>query len=331
MAYETFEQRRERLKNVAKERVSKLLNNESVSPHISAAEQQRKQAADLADGAVRREKQAGISRPAETQAALSRLQTLVGLPRAKQEVTTLANLLRIQALRRAKGMPVNSVSLHMVFLGRPGTGKTMVARLVAEIYRDLGLLQRGHLIEVDRAGLVAGFIGQTALKTSALIESALDGVLFIDEAYTLADGTESDFGREAITTILKAMEDMRGRLAVIVAGYPAEMKRFILSNPGLASRFTRMVDFEDYSPEELTQIFSIMCLNSGFELGTESQMKAANHFLRVYSERGDTFGNGRFVRNFFENVQERHATRVAAVLAPSDDDLRIILPIDIPD
>ncbi len=201
--------------------------------------------------------------------------------------------------------------------------------MLGTIYRDLGLLRRGHLIEVDRAGLVAGYVGQTAIKTREAIDSALDGILFIDEAYRLAGGSENDFGREAIEMLLKAMEDRRDRLAVIAAGYPAEMSRFLGSNPGLASRFNRTIEFQDYSPEELLEIFEAMVREGGYQLAVAARERAAQLFAAAYASRGPSFGNGRLVRNLFERTQEGHANRIALLPSPSDQDLTTIVADDI--
>jgi thioredoxin len=261
--------------------------------------------------------------------ALERLAALIGLPGVKREIASIANLLKVQVMRRERGMPVPPVSLHMVFTGRPGTGKTTVARLLAEIYRDLGLLQKGHLVEVDRSGLVAAYVGQTAIKTREAIERALDGVLFIDEAYTLAIGSENDFGREAIEILLKAMEDERGRLAVIAAGYPDQMNQFLASNPGLASRFNRTIQFEDYSPEELLSIFEAMVREGGYRLDPDARQLAEEIFATAYGARDTSFGNARFARNLFERAQEGHANRVGLIPNPTEGDLQVILADDL--
>ncbi|OAI25165.1 hypothetical protein A1355_19860 [Methylomonas koyamae] len=246
---------------------------------------------------------------------LEELDTFVGLAEVKYEIRKLVNLYKANQKRKENNLPITPVSLHLVFSGNPGTGKTSIARLIGEIYASLDLLSSGHVIEVDRSGLVAGFIGQTALKTQETINAALDGVLFIDEAYSLSESSIQspghDFGKEAIDTLLKGMEDHRERLAVIVAGYPKLMQNFINSNPGLESRFTRYLKFEDYSGNDLTNIFSKFCLNNGFVITDQAKIVASNMFDRVYAERGENFGNGRTVRKIFESAIENQAERLA--------------------
>ena len=201
------------------------------------------------------------------------LDDLIGLGQVKNEVRTLANFVKVQKQREKQGLKVPKMSYHLVFTGSPGTGKTTVARIVARIYKDLGILKSGHTVETDRSGLVAKYMGQTALKTNEIVDSALNGVLFIDEAYALVpeDGNGSDYGQEAISTLLKRMEDDRDRLVVIIAGYQKEMKRFIDSNPGLQSRFNRYIDFPDYSDEELTDIFKMYMKKNQYELTHEAE------------------------------------------------------------
>ena len=219
----------------------------------------------------------------------------------------------------------------MVFLGNPGTGKTTVARLISGLYAAIGVLSKGQLVEVDRSGLVAGYVGQTALKTQEVIQSALGGVLFIDEAYSLSSGGENDFGREAIETLLKAMEDHRDDLVVIVAGYTGPMEKFIHSNPGLESRFNRYFFFPDYDGNQLTEIFRIQCKKNSYTLTPEADEAALKMFTRLYEERDENFGNGRDVRNCFEDMVVRQSNRVAAMESPSKDDLITVLPEDLVD
>nr|WP_281167014.1 AAA family ATPase [Baaleninema simplex] len=203
------------------------------------------------------------------------------------------------------------MSLHSVFCRPPGTGKTTVARLIGSIYRELGILAKGHLVEIDRSGLVAGYIGHTAKQTEKVIESAIDGVLFIDEAYSLKpEGAKSDFGQEAIDTLLKRMEDYRDRLVVIVAGYSDEMSRFIESNPGLQSRFNRYFYFEDYLPDDLLKIFDALCQTHHFELTSEARSILLNGLMELYENRNKNFGNGRLVRNIFEKTIEKQSSRL---------------------
>ena len=234
----------------------------------------------------------------------------------------------MRKLREENGLPNSAMSLHMVFLGNPGTGKTTVARLMAGLYAAIGALSKGQLVEVDRSGLVAGYVGQTALKTQEVIQSALGGVLFIDEAYSLASGGENDFGREAIETLLKAMEDHRDDLVVIVAGYDEPMEKFINSNPGLQSRFNKYLYFPDYNGEELMAMFRMRCKKNGYRLTEEAETYAKEFFEDMYKNRDDNFGNGRDVRNRFEDIISRQANRLAAMEAPTKDDLMTITKED---
>lgn len=243
--------------------------------------------------------------------AADELQKLIGLTSVKEEITSLANYVKIQKMRQEKGMKTPPVSYHCVFTGNPGTGKTTVARIVAQIYQELGILRKGHLVETDRSGLVAEYVGQTAVKTNKIIDSALDGVLFIDEAYSLVDGGQSDYGKEAISTLLKRMEDDRSRLVVILAGYTNDMKRFIDSNPGLQSRFNRYIEFPDYTADELLQIFEFNLKNNEYCISDEARTALAEYLQKCVNEKDERFGNGRFVRNLFEKTIERQANRLS--------------------
>ena len=241
---------------------------------------------------------------------LAELDGLIGLSGVKQKVRELANFAKLQQMRIAQGLKPIAASYHAVYTGNPGTGKTTVARLMARIYKSLGILRKGHLVECDRAALVAEYVGQTAPRTHAVIDRALDGVLLIDEAYTLAKGKD-DFGAEAIETLLKRMEDDRDRLIVIVAGYPEEMEHFIHSNPGLQSRFSRFLEFADYAPLELCRIFGSMCHRNGLVLSPALREKVVHHFHTLWKERDEHFGNARLVRNTFEAVIHAQANRLA--------------------
>ena len=263
-----------------------------------------------------------INQNASLEGLLNELNSLVGLNAVKNEVNSLVNLIQIRKIREERGMNQPPMSLHLVFSGNPGTGKTTVARILAEVYCQLGLLTKGHLVETDRSGLVGGYLGQTAIKTQQVIQEAMGGVLFIDEAYTLAPKVENDtYGQEAIDTILKAMEDNRDNLIVIVAGYPDLMGDFIKSNPGLESRFNKYIFFDDYNPDELYGIFLSMCEKSNLILDAQSETLLRNHFNEVYRNRGDNFANGRYVRNIFENVLTNQANRLATNLNISNQDL----------
>jgi len=261
---------------------------------------------------------------------LNRLRALIGLARVKEEVETLTNIIRVRAIRREKGLPIAPLSLHMVFAGNPGTGKTTVARILAEIFRALNVLERGHLVEVDRAGLVAGYVGQTASKVTEVVERAIGGVLFIDEAYALTSSRgATDFGHEAVDTLVKLMEDHREELVVIVAGYPAPMQKFVASNPGLESRFNRYVEFPDYTAEELRKIFDKLCGEGEYTLSADASKLADRLFKQMHEARGSNFANGRAVRNLFERALAQQANRIAAVADPSREALCELAASDI--
>ncbi|HVE95006.1 MAG TPA: AAA family ATPase [Acidimicrobiales bacterium] len=272
------------------------------------------------------------ARPVED--LLAELDALIGLAGVKAEVRLVADLLQVQAMRRERDLPVPDTSRHLVFTGNPGTGKTTVARLLAQIYRSLGVVEKGHLVETDRAGLVAGFVGQTALKTSEVFTSALGGVLLVDEAYALARGDDGrDFGREAIDTLVKLVEDHRDDIVVIVAGYPEEMGTFVDSNPGLRSRFPRTIHFPDYDDDELVAIFKSLCKSGGYTVPSETEAALLDWFAAQPRTKG--FGNGRLARNLFEAAMARQASRIVAgrddkdAPALTDDDLMRLTPTDV--
>lgn len=253
---------------------------------------------------------------------LKELNELVGLENVKQDVNTLVNYIKIEKLRREKGMVINPISLHTVFFGPPGTGKTTVARLLGRIFKAMGLISLGHVIEVSRADLVAPYVGQTAARTMKVVDSAMHGILFIDEAYTLTPANGSnDFGQESLDTLLKRMEDDRERLIVVVAGYTDEMQRFLESNPGLKSRFNRFFYFNDYRPEELTSIFTNMCESRHFTITPEIETKIYASMQLYWDARDKTFGNGRMVRNLFEKLVQVHSDRVSKITNPDENDL----------
>jgi Holliday junction resolvasome RuvABC ATP-dependent DNA helicase subunit len=259
---------------------------------------------------------------------LAELDELVGMPGVKAEVRLVTDLLQVQKLREERGLPVVEGSRHLVFTGNPGTGKTTVARLMAQIYRALGVVSKGQLVETDRAGLVAGYVGQTALKVRTVVESALGGFMLIDEAYALARGSDTDFGREAIDTLVKMMEDHRNDLVIVAAGYPDEMHMFVESNPGLRSRFPKTIHFDDYTNDELVAIFELQCKKSRYQLTPEARHRVGEWFAAQPRDKG--FGNGRLARNLFESSVAHHASRiVAAKGSPTDDDLITLQPPDI--
>ena len=252
----------------------------------------------------------------------------IGLAEIKKEVKSLVNMVRVYQMRQENGLPTEDLSLHMVFSGNPGTGKTTVARIMARIYHALGILSKGQLVEVDRSGLVAGYVGQTALKTAKVIEQAMGGVLFIDEAYALNGGGENDFGQEAIDTILKAMEDHRDDLVVIVAGYDGLMEEFIHSNPGLESRFNRFLHFADYSMDEMMAIFHMRCGKACYTLedGAEELVRA---YIAQENDGGVSFGNARGVRNLFEKILVQQANRLAQLESVTKEALMLLTKEDV--
>lgn len=259
------------------------------------------------------------------------LNSLIGLEDVKKEVKSLANFVRIQKQREKQGMKSVSMSYHCVFTGNPGTGKTTIARILARIFKDLGVVKKGHLVETDRSGLVAEYVGQTAVKTNAIVDSALGGVLFIDEAYALTDKKGGDYGDEAISTLLKRMEDDRDNLIVIVAGYTNEMKRFVESNPGLQSRFTRYIDFPDYSSDELFDIFKMRMGKYSYKLDADAEQYLRKDLANTVAHKSRNFGNARYVRNLFEKAITNQANRLANKKDVTPEELSQITLSDISD
>jgi SpoVK/Ycf46/Vps4 family AAA+-type ATPase len=266
----------------------------------------------------------------ELQKSLDQLHSLTGLSAVKSTVQELVNIAKVAQMQLQAGIKAPAITRHLVFTGNPGTGKTTVARILGEIYKNLGVLSKGHFAEVDRADLVAEYLGQTAPKTAKVVESALGGVLFIDEAYSLVpDGRGDMYGQEAINTLLKMMEDHREDLVVIVAGYKDEMSRFINSNPGLKSRFSRSIHFEDYSASELTEIFKVRCEQHGYLL-SDNTLNSVQDLAKQFETQIGELGNGRFVRNIFDRCVAIQCNRLAALTKPSKKDLKTFLPADIP-
>lgn len=259
---------------------------------------------------------------------MDKLNGLIGLAGVKSEVSSLINMIKVAKIREARGFKSANISKHLVFLGNPGTGKTTVARLLSRIYKKLGVLEKGQLVEVDRAGLVAGYVGQTAIKTKEKIDEAMGGILFIDEAYTLAKGG-TDFGQEAIDTLLKAMEDLRDDFVVIVAGYTGPMETFLESNPGLRSRFNKYIEFDDYSDEELFEIFETFCKPMGMKMNDEAEAYLRSYLTDLVNNKPKDFANGREMRNLFEKAVQNQANRIVDQAEITDEELNEITVSDL--
>lgn len=267
--------------------------------------------------------------PRTLEELMEELNSLIGLESVKLEINNLIHLQELNRIRVERGMVSLPVSNHLVFYGNPGTGKTTVARLLSKIYCKIGILSKGHMIETDRSGIVAGYVGQTAIKTKEVIDSAMGGILFIDEAYTLVSNSENDYGREAIDTLLKAMEDNRDDFIVIVAGYPDLMMDFIKANPGLESRFNKYILFEDYTNDELLEIFKVVCKKNGYVLEKEVEDEVKKLFAEMYTDRPENFANGREVRNYFEKVVTNQANRLYGKENITNEELAEIVEEDL--
>ncbi len=313
--------------------IKKLTENQtkSVSDELwkDPEPQPSKPQTEKTEETIAEKKEEAAEPPEKIEDLLAELHSYIGLERVKGEVESLINMVNVHKLREQHGLPTVDMSLHMIFSGNPGTGKTMIARLMARVYKSLGILSKGQLVEVDRAGLVAGYVGQTAPKTSEAVGKALGGVLFIDEAYSLTYHKDaSDFGMEAVDTLLKLMEDNRDDLIVIAAGYDGLMDEFVRSNPGLESRFNRFLHFDDYTMDEMLDIFKSRCDKGGYTLA-EGALDRVRAFIEKQNVDPVTFGNARGVRNLFEQILVCQANRIAAVSDITKETLMSITVSDV--
>ncbi len=283
--------------------------------------------AETSDGAKQEEAEKEEEKQPEED-PMEQLNSLIGLTTIKKDVADLMDFVKVQKLRRDSGLKSVPVSLHLVFTGNPGTGKTTVARIISKLYKQIGVLEKGQLVEVDRSGLVAGYVGQTAIKTTEQIEKAMGGVLFIDEAYSLSKKDDT-FGEEAIDTLLKAMEDRRDDFVVIVAGYTDPMKKFIESNPGLKSRFNKYIEFPDYTVDELMSIFEMNCRKYDYVIEEDAKKHVRELISLKKLEQRENFANAREVRNLFEKIITKQARRVALLENPTHEEMTMILMEDI--